>query len=152
MKFCLGSIDFKQGILNSEDIRFFYYEVAQWSELSSLIEYTNTELLNIANELDIKLTYINLQDFCDTTISENEIKFTLRNKNESYQSALLRHLRNSFAHYRITYKNLDFYIEDKKYIKSNRYTCIGLINPNRLRNLICNFHEYDEKTRQTNRC
>ena len=115
MKFCLGSIDFKQGILNSEDIRFFYYEVAQWSELSSLIEYTNTELLNIANVLDIKLTYINLQDFCDTTLSENEIKFTLRNKNESYQSALLRHFRNSFAHYRITYKGLDFYIEDKKY-------------------------------------
>ena len=92
--------------LSLEHLRFFYYDVAKWSELSQLVELGNNELLDTASKLDIKLTPI--EKIAQAKPDTNEIIFEVRNS-ETYQSALLRHLRNSFSHFRITYTHDNSY-------------------------------------------
>jgi hypothetical protein len=47
--------------LPPEDLRFFYYDVAKYGEKEQLLECSNEELVEFANEFGIKLTPIQQQ-------------------------------------------------------------------------------------------
>lgn len=128
--------------LSLEHLRFFYYDVAKWSELSQLVELGNNELLDTASKLDIKLTPI--EKIAQAKPDTNEIIFEVRNS-ETYQSALLRHLRNSFSHFRITYThdNSYFLLKDKD---ETAYTMLGHVKYEYLKKLIFELRNYHEES------
>lgn len=136
--------------LSPQDLSFFYYDVAKISELEQLVEKSNDELLETAKNAGIILKPIQQQTFsCNKyNPTENEIVFTfLTNKGKkelSHQTALFKHLRNSFAHYRISYTkdNRVVKIEDCLY---GGYTMKGIIEIDKLKNLIFNLKEYSEE-------
>lgn len=136
--------------LSPEHLKFFYYDVARFGEIELLIECSNDELIEFADEFGIKLIPIKQQTFSVNkhTPNENEIIFTVvknRNKIEMlYQTALFKHLRNSFAHYRITYKNGEnfFLMED---CRCNGFTMRGLVEIEKLKNLIFRLRDYNEE-------
>ena len=128
------------GNLTPSDLNFFYYDVAEWSEINQLIEMGNNELKELALKLNIKL--IPITDNREIlSIQFGEIIFKVYS-NETYQAALFRHLRNSFSHFRITYRDTNnFYMED---YDGNDYTMLGLVECDNFYSLIFqirNFHE-----------
>lgn len=127
--------------LSLEHLRFFYYDVAKWSEFSQLIEMGNEDLLDVASKLSINLSPI-VENAQITTPNSDEIQFKVKDT-ETYQSALLRHLRNSFSHFRIIYTHNDtcFYVED---IDKNIVTLSGNIKCESLRELIFHLRDYHE--------
>lgn len=133
--------------LSLEHLRFFYYDVAKWSEFSQLIEMGNDDLLDVASKLSINL--IPIDD--NTQISKpnrDEMQFKVIDS-ETYQSALLRHLRNSFSHFRIIYTHNDscFYVED---VDKNIVTLSGNVKCESLRELIFHLRDYHESLTNTN--
>ena len=137
--------------LPPEDLRFFYYDVVKYGEKEQLLECSNEELVEFANEFGIKLTPIQQQTFSVNKYkpAENEIIFTFikgRNKKEmSYQNALFKHLRNSFAHYRISYKN-----NGEKFVLMEDglcggYTMKGLVEIEKLKSLVFKLERYNEE-------
>ena len=136
--------------LSFEDLSFFYYDIAKTSELEQIVEKSNDDLLETAKKAGIILKPIQQQTFSCNKYKpiENEIVFTfLTNKGKkelSYQTALLKHLRNSFAHYRISYTKGEriVKIEDGLY---SGYTMRGIVEIEKLRNLIFNLREYSEE-------
>ena len=136
--------------LHPEDLRFFYYDVAKYGEKEQLIECSNEELVEFANEFGIILTPIQQQTFSVNkyTPTENEIIFTyLKNRGKIemlYQTALFKHLRNSFAHYRISYKNGGDFVsmEDSLY---SGHTMKGLVEIEKLKNLVFKLERYNEE-------
>ena len=133
--------------LSLEHLRFFYYDVAKWSEFSQLIEMGNDELLDVASKLSINL--IPIDDNAQITKpNSDEIKFKVKDS-ETYQSALLRHLRNSFSHFRIIYTHKDscFYVED---LDKNIVTLSGNVKCESLRELIFHLRDYHENLTNTN--
>lgn len=133
--------------LSLEHLRFFYYDVAKWSEFSQMIEMGNDELLNLASKLSINLTPIDDKNQI-TKPNSDEIQFKAIAP-ETYQSALLRHLRNSFSHFRITYTHNDscFYVED---IDKNIVTLSGNVKCESLQDLIFHLRDYHENSINTN--
>ena len=134
------------GILAPNDLSFFYYDVAQWSE-AELYEFENDAFINVAREIGIALIPIETKTFRQCDLCDNKLHFTFKRRTGkqdmtlSYQSAFFRHLRNSFAHYRITNLGDYFIIEDKI---GDRYTCKGKILRNKLIKLITKIKQYDE--------
>ena len=127
------------GELSPDDLRFFYYDVAEWSEINQLIELSNNELLDLALNLNIKLIHT-INDI--QSINCGEIKFKLY-PNETYQTALIRHLRNSFSHFRIIYKDITyFYMED---YNGKECTMLGFVKCDDLHRLIYGIRDYHEK-------
>ena len=139
-----------RGNLSPEDLNFFYYDVAKLSELGLLIECYDEEFLELANGVGIELKPLEQQTFSINKyeLVENKFIFTiLKNKgktNLSYQTALFNNLRNSFSHYRFSYKIGDkfFLIED---CLSNGYTMRGFVEIGKLKKLIFKLREYSDK-------
>ena len=139
------------GELKSDDLKFFYYDVARFSELDSLIQLPNDELLKVTKKLGIKLIPLKQLTFKKNkyTPAKNEIIFTIQKKNKngkvdlSCQTALLNHLRNSFSHYRIIYSidSTSFLMED---CTTRGYTMRGLVEKDKLKELIIKLQEYNE--------
>ncbi len=129
------------GYLKPKDLNFFYYDVAEWSEINQLIEMGNDELKELALKLNIKL--IPITDNSEIqSIQLGEIIFKVYS-NETYQTALFRHLRNSFSHFRITYRDTNnFYMED---YNGNDYTMLGLVECDNLHNLIFQIRDFHEE-------
>ena len=136
--------------LSPEDLKFFYYDVARHAEKELLIECSNDELIEFANGLGIKLTPIQQQTFSINKFKpeENEIIFTyLKNRGKiemSYQTAIFKHLRNSFAHYRISYKNGGDFISMEDSLYSGQ-TMKGLVEIEKLKNLVFKLERYNEE-------
>ena len=138
--------------LGPDDLMFFYYSVAYYSELGNLPQIADKDLIKVANDVGIKLTPLLQQTFISKKYNpgKNEIIFTYAKKMNSniqilkYQDALLKHLRNSFAHYRISYTNGHelLIMEDSV---SKGYTMRGLVELVKLKDLISQINECVEK-------
>lgn len=139
-----------RGNLSPEDLKFFYYDVAKLSELGLLIECSNDKLYEIARDIGIILKPIQQQTFSFNKYipAENEIIFTFltnRGKKELlFQTALLRHLRNSFSHYRTIYAEGDRFlkIEDSLY---GGHTMKGFVDVEKLKDFIFKQIDYSEE-------
>ena len=77
---------FNRGELKPEDVSFFYYDVAKFSELETLIELSDKELLKIADKNGIKLSPLAQQTFNKNkyTPAENEIIFTIQKAGKNH--------------------------------------------------------------------
>ena len=149
-----------QGRLSPDDLVFFYYDVAKYSELGELFVFSNEELMNIAVESGLDLKPLKQRSFTGEKYypNKNELYFTyLKEKNVGrkklivempYQIALFAHLRNSFSHYRISYERDSFLLEDGF---SNKYTMRGCVEIKKIRQMIFKIIEFsDNKLMQVN--
>ena len=143
-----------RGELGSEDVKFFYYEIAKFNELETLVELSDKELLKVAKDNGITLKPLKQQTFNSLKYApaENEIIFTTikivskKKKRKrvcaTYQTSLLNHLRNSFSHYRILYQGNFFSMEDKK---NKAYTMRGLVDKDKFKKFILELQNHSEK-------
>ena len=137
------------GRLHPNDLKFFYYDVARFSELEQFVAYTDDDIIKIARDFGISLKPLEQKSFSSKKYEpiENEIYFvSIKNKEkkDSYQVALLKHLRNSFSHYRITYAKGDSFLLMEDKLDKRRYTMRGLVEIEKLRKLIFRLKEYSD--------
>lgn len=97
------------GILQPDDLRFFYYDLGR-------LNLTNSSSKNHewSNEIQSYLSENNIviepdvESDNNVEYKNNVIHLKMKN-NESKENALIRHLRNAFAHYHVT-KEGNYYI------------------------------------------
>lgn len=137
------------GRLHPNDLKFFYYDVARFSELEQFVAYTDDDIIKIARDFGISLKPLEQKSFSSKKyeLMENEIYFVnIKNKENkySYQVALLKHLRNSFSHYRITYAKRDSFLLMEDTLGKRKYTMRGLVEIEKLKKLIFRLKEYSD--------
>ena len=90
------------GLLKTEDVRLFYYDICFDKENANSFPYEwneDVEEFIKKNNLEIKPLDRNCQPL---TIENNKIYFeVLKVDEDNYAKSLFRHLRNSFSHYNI---------------------------------------------------
>ncbi len=134
---------FTTGVLNDEDLRFFYYDIGLdnnqgWPEVYDW----NVIVKEFKGVLDI--------DACsaaqiDADLVPNKIRFTVsyqkNSDNGSKSVAFFRHLRNAFAHYRVVREGDNYVISDG----INKTTMWGLVNAELLKKFCFQFFDIREK-------
>ncbi len=119
------------GILSPEEVLLFYYDIGFDSEMKNSIYCWD-------NEMDSFCSINNLSiDECQKgllpqVVSENKIILSLY-ENEDKAMALLRHLRNAFAHYRISSSSNYYCLKD---VDKGNTTMIGKIDKRIFHHLI----------------
>lgn len=140
------------GVLNPEDLSFFYYGVG-------LDTMTNVPVLFNWDE-DIQ-SYIDSKKMTIDGIKEQDVKaledkfekdkllFIVR-KNETKEESLFRHLRNAFVHYNIRREG-DYFLCKDIDPRDNSIKMIGYVNGADLKELCSHFYnqraEYEESLR-----
>ena len=126
-----------RGYLNYEDLSFFYYDIGLDNLAGLPNVYDWDAVMNqFAGVIDI--------DSCaegqvPNEYQQNVIRFTLcAGDNGSKSSALFRHLRNAFSHYRINREGDNFTLTDQI---SGGLTMRGLINAELLKKICFKFFE-----------
>ena len=131
------------GILNDEDLRFFYYDIGvdNLQRLPFLYDW-DTVVNEFKNELDV--------DSCksqeiDYNFVQNRIRFTVCDKknidNDSKSAAFFRHLRNAFAYYSIVREGENFILTDG----DNTCSMCGLVNAELLKKFYFRFFDIREE-------
>jgi len=103
---------YPKGKLNPNDVSFFYYDVGFPLEesLSGVVEWTD-EIKSWICEHSI--TVGTMEEIPANYDWEENTLYIEVNKGKNFAQALLHHLRNGFAHYRITEYGDSFMLEDK---------------------------------------
>jgi hypothetical protein len=107
--FTIGSPG-SRGLLNPDDLNFFYYDVA----LNSLDGWVsccdwNNDIEDFINGNNLRIDFSGVDDIPES-VNCGTILFTIDPiDNNSKVAAFLRHLRNSFSHFRIN-RDRDNYI------------------------------------------
>lgn len=134
---------YKTGILNGNDLTFFYYDIGldnlqRWP----LVYDWDTVIEDFKGELDIEsCTAAQIE----SNFTPNKIRFTVSNRkdsdNGSKSAAFFRHLRNAFAHYHIVREGENYVLTDG----TNPTTMRGLVNAELLKKFCFRFFEIREK-------
>lgn len=134
---------FTTGILNGDDLRFFYYDIGvdnlqRWScvyDWDSVVEKFKGKL-----DIDACTSHEIPNDF-----KLNNIRFTVSNKNEvdnnSKSVAFFRHLRNAFAHYSVVREGENYVLTD---IGESGFTMHGFVNAELLKKFCFSFFDIRE--------
>lgn len=135
--------NYKNGILNGDDLAFFYYDIgldnlqgipAVYDWDSIVEEFKGIFDISVCNANQIEADLV-----------QNKIQFTVSNRkdsdNGSKSAAFFRHLRNAFAHYQII-RNGDNYI---LFDGAKKCTMIGLVNAEILKRFCMRFFDSREK-------
>lgn len=136
-------IHYTTGILNGEDLIFFYYDIGLDNLQGWPSAYDwDAVVEEFKGELDI--------DICASTqisteFVQNRIQFTvpnLKNSGSSSKSAaFFRHLRNAFAHYHVVREGENYVFTDGK----KNATMRGLVNAELLKKFCFRFFDSREK-------
>ena len=132
---------YPHGILNGDDLKFFYYDIGEdnlqgWPDV-----YDWNKVISKFHEIiDI--------DVCDNSnippeFKDNYIRFSIdqQKDNGSIASAFFRHLRNAFSHYRIIRVGKWYEITD---INGNKYSMRGKIEADLLKEFCFNLFDQRE--------
>lgn len=129
---------YQTGILSGDDLTFFYYDIG----LDILQSHPQMYIWDdVVEEFKGKLDI----DVCsptriDTEFTLNRIRFTVSNNknsdNGSKAAAFFRHLRNSFAHYRIVREGENYVITD---IGGSHVTMRGFVKAELLKQFCFSF-------------
>ncbi len=131
------------GILNDDDLRFFYYDIGvdnlqKWPFLYDW----DTVVKEFKNELDVESCKSQEIDY---NFVQNRIRFTVCDKknidNDSKSAAFFRHLRNAFAHYSIVREGENFILTDG----DNTCSMCGLVNAELLKSFCFRFFDIREE-------
>lgn len=138
----------KTGVLNGDDLKFFYYDICLDNLQGWPVVYDwDSVVEEFKDALDI--------DACDATqigddLVQNKIRFTVSNQQGpdkgSKSAAFFRHLRNAFAHYTIVREGKNYVLTDGEKCK----TMQGLINAELLKKLCFRFFDIREKLQNDN--
>ena len=121
----------QRGILSPNEVHFFYYDVMREMDDSFWVIYEwDNEIEKFLNEKGIKVE-TKEKGAISQNVDKNVVFFSTY-QNESKPIAFFRHLRNAFAHHRITYWGEFLHIED---IQGNDRTMKGLIKYQDLKEL-----------------
>lgn len=131
------------GVLNGEDLGFFYYDIGLDNLQGWLVVYDwDSVVAEFKGLLDI--------DSCTaaempSNFVANNIRFTVSNDknvdNGSKSAALFRHLRNAFAHYSIVREGENYVLTDGDKTTTMR----GLVNAKLLKQFCFRFFDMREK-------
>lgn len=134
---------FTTGVLNGDDLRFFYYDIGvdnlqRWPcvyDWDSVVEKFKGVL-----DIDVCTSAKIPKDF-----KLNNIRFTISNQqyldNGSKSAAFFRHLRNAFAHYQIVREGRNFILFDCDDYVAMR----GFVNAELLKKFCFSFFDIREK-------
>lgn len=134
-----------RGLLNGEDLEFFYYCVANQSD-NALIGCINWDelVLPIVDALGVRIEFISKDNsnaksmlLCndDVFCHQNTLFLSVSDNNEPKTVTLFRHLRNAFSHYRITHFGDLYILSDIN--RNEELSMKGSIEINKLREIIC---------------
>lgn len=132
-----------RGVLNGDDLTFFYYDIGlDHIQSSPLIYDWDSVATEFKGILDIEASDKNqIPDFFEI----NKIRFNVSKRadsdNGSISAAFFRHLRNAFAHYRIVREGENYVITDGEPIISMR----GLVNAELLKKFCFRLFEMRER-------
>lgn len=112
-----------KGILSPDEVHFFYYDIMRDLEdtIQAIYEW-NGEIENFFYEKGIKVEVMKKGDIPQNI--EKNVMFFSTYQDESKPIAFFRHLRNTFAHHRITHSGEYLHFEDTN---GTDLTMIGLI-------------------------
>ena len=139
---------FTSGVLNGDDLIFFYYDICL-NNLQDLPEEYDWD--SMVEEFKGLLD----NDTCnpgqvDENFVLNRIRFTVSNQknsdNGSKPAAFFRHLRNAFAHYHVVREGENYVIVDKT---EKHITMQGLINAELLKAFCFRCFELREQLMKT---
>lgn len=120
-----------KGILSPDEVHFFYYDIMRdVGDNTQVIYEWNDEIEKFLNEKGIKVE-VKEKGAISQNVDKNVMSFSTY-QNESKPIAFFRHLRNAFAHHRITYWGEFLHVED---IQGNDFTMKGLIKYQDLKEL-----------------
>lgn len=131
------------GILNHDDLIFFYYDIGldNFQDWPKAYDW-DIVVEEFKNELDIE-SCTSAQ--IDTDFVQNKIRFTVSNQknsdNGSKSAAFFRHLRNAFAHYSVVREGENYILSDG--VKNT--TLHGLVNVELLKKFCFRFFDIREK-------
>ena len=130
----------QRGMLSPNEVHFFYYDVMREMDGSFRVIYEwDKEIEKFLNEKGIKVE-VKEKGTIFQNVDKNIVFFSTY-QNESKPIAFFRHLRNAFAHHRITHWGEFLHIED---IQGNDITMKGLIKYQDLKELCVLF--FDQRT------
>lgn len=123
MNYTLKSTE--KGLLNGDDLCFFYYDVFNINEesVTNIFEWDD-EITSYLDEQKLKMEECDKQQM-PNEYQDNKLFFTIDNSKESKSQAFLRHLRNAFAHMNIQREGDYYLLKDKS--GSTSTTMIGKI-------------------------
>ena len=137
--------DIYDTLLNQDDLRLFYYDISRdcYTGFSALYSWNK----DIEDYLDSHGVVIDGDDGREipTSFAENEIYFSMKECDKGNKAAAFyRHLRNSFAHYRIG-RSGDYFCMKDFLQDGQTLTMIGKINVNLFKGLISIFFSQKAK-------
>ena len=102
--------------LNENDLKFFYYDVGleQIDNLTHIVKISDNEISTFVKKYNIIIEKVDNNETISrdlTNIGINQIVLKCMDK-ENEAMAIIRHLRNAFAHYRIRKNENLFFIND----------------------------------------
>lgn len=117
---------FQHGVLNEEDLLFFYYCIGIEDLSGYSIAYEWDDVVQeFQTKIDIEICE---NDKMPDHFNENTIRFSIGDDDKnSTATSFFRHLRNAFSHYRVTREGDDYVFIDKN-DKNKKITMRGKIN------------------------
>ncbi len=128
------------GILNPEDLRFFYYDVGLETMTNAPVLYCWDEKIQSyvdSMQMEVKCIEETERHTLDNKFEKDKM-FFLKKENETKEESFFRHLRNAFAHYRIN-RNGDYIFCKDIDPKDNSITMVGYIKGDSLKELCFRF-------------
>lgn len=133
----------KIGVLNDEDLRFFYYDVG-CDILQDFPETYDWEIIAAEFKGLIKFKLIAREDYPEVC-EDNTIYFTPKKYEKPDEElpapAFFRHLRNAFSHYHIERRRGKYYLFD---CDNNGTTMLGKIDADLLKKFCFRFFDQRE--------
>ena len=132
------------GILSSDELHFFYYDVMRNTEagIQTIYEW-NGEINTFLNEKGIKVENME-KGSLPQSVDKDKIYFSVL-ENETMPLAFFRHLRNAFAHHRIVRCCEYLHLED---VQGKNLTMKGLVKFQDLKELCFLF--FNQRTKFEN--
>lgn len=134
------------GVLNPEDLRFFYYDVGLETLTNAPAIYCwDEKTQSYVDSMQITIEFVNgmiVGKF------EKDKMICLQHENETKEESFFRHLRNAFAHYNIRRDGDYLFCKDID-PKDNSTTMIGCIKGDFLKKLCFRFIDQRASIEQT---
>lgn len=117
---------FQNGVLNEEDLKFFYYCIGLENQQGWPVVYEWDDVVKEFNtKIDIEACE---NDKIPDNCNENTIRFSIGDDDKNSKAmSFFRHLRNAFSHYRITREGDDYVFMDKN-DNNKKTTMRGKVN------------------------
>lgn len=104
--------DNSNGVLDVNDLRFFYYDIGLDNYTGSPAMYEKTkEVDDFITKRNLDIRGVDAGDL-STIFIDGQVLFTMKPNEISEYESLFRHLRNAFAHYHILRSGDYFFMND----------------------------------------